>query len=282
MRPFQFLLSGVAALLLAGGCSSSGGNADSGFDDASSDAGQVACGDKTCAKGQVCCIDCDGKGSCGAPGTPCPGLACPPLVDGGTGTKCGDKTCGTGQVCCIDCDGKGSCGAPGTACPGLACPPIADAGVECGDKGQGCCQSGDPCGADLTCCSGVPYPEGGRCEEVCDRKSDRGAKENFSTVSAERVLEKLATLSVSSWNYVGSKRTVRHIGPMAQDFRAVFGLDAGDRHINLGDANGVVMLAIQALHRRVEELSKDNAALRRQVSALQRCLPGPGSGSLAP
>jgi hypothetical protein len=41
---------------------------------------------------------------------------------------------------------------------------------------------------------------------------------------------------------------------MAQDFAQAFGLGDNDRRINLVDANGVVMAACQALHRRILDL----------------------------
>ncbi len=47
---------------------------------------------------------------------------------------------------------------------------------------------------------------------------------------------------------------MRHLGPMAQDFMVAFGLGDDDRKINFLDANGVVMVAIQALYRRVVRL----------------------------
>jgi hypothetical protein len=46
---------------------------------------------------------------------------------------------------------------------------------------------------------------------------------------------------------------------MAQDFAAAFGLGSSDRIIETVDADGVVMVAIQALYRRVLALE---AALR--------------------
>ena len=55
---------------------------------------------------------------------------------------------------------------------------------------------------------------------------------------------------------------MRHLGPMAQDFMAVFGLGDDDKVINMVDANGVVMVEIQALHRRVEVLEAEIERLR--------------------
>lgn len=52
--------------------------------------------------------------------------------------------------------------------------------------------------------------------------SDRNAKNGFAPVDGEAVLDKVAALPIQEWNYIGYGQ--RHMGPMAQDFRAAFGL----------------------------------------------------------
>ena len=86
--------------------------------------------------------------------------------------------------------------------------------------------------------------------------------ESDPPVDGFAVLESLAALPISTWNYKSEPPTVRHLGPMAQDFMAAFGLGDDDRKINMVDANGVVMVAIQALHRRLQALEAEVAALR--------------------
>ena len=80
-------------------------------------------------------------------------------------------------------------------------------------------------------------------------------------VDGYEILEKLAALPISTWNYKSDPPSVRHLGPMAQDFMAAFGLGDDDKVINTVDANGVVMVAIQALHRRIEALEAEIARL---------------------
>jgi hypothetical protein len=72
-------------------------------------------------------------------------------------------------------------------------------------------------------------------------------------VSGPDVLAKLAVLPISAWSYEWEP-DVPHLGPMAQDFAAAFGLGDDETKINHIDANGVTMVAIQALYRRVVEL----------------------------
>ena len=86
--------------------------------------------------------------------------------------------------------------------------------------------------------------------------------ESDPPVDGFEVLEKLAALPISTWNYKSDPPSVRHLGPMAQDFMAAFGLGDDDRTINMVDANGVVMVAIQALYHRLQSLEAEVAALR--------------------
>ena len=81
-------------------------------------------------------------------------------------------------------------------------------------------------------------------------------------VNGQELLERLAALPISEWNYDFDDASIRHLGPMAQDFAAAFGLGNDDKTISLIDANGVVMVAIQALHRRVVALEAELAALK--------------------
>lgn len=82
----------------------------------------------------------------------------------------------------------------------------------------------------------------------------------------QEILEKLAALPISTWNYRWDPPEVRHLGPMAQDFAAAFGLGTDDRSIHTIDASGVAMVAIQALYRRVADLEAALEALKRDRS----------------
>lgn len=85
-----------------------------------------------------------------------------------------------------------------------------------------------------------------------------GLREPFD---GRQVLDKLAALEISTWSYEWEP-TIRHLGPMSQDFMAAFGLGADERKIDLLDANGVNMVAIQALLRRLQALEAEVEALR--------------------
>jgi len=86
-------------------------------------------------------------------------------------------------------------------------------------------------------------------------------------VSADDVLARLGELPVSEWTYGFDHRSVRHLGPMAQDFAAAFALGHSERRISAVDANGVCMAAIQALYRRVLALEAAQLGGRPAIGA---------------
>jgi hypothetical protein len=92
--------------------------------------------------------------------------------------------------------------------------------------------------------------------------SDRNAKENFQPVNPTVVLAKVAALPMTTWNYKSQDARIHHLGPMAQDFKAAFGLGESDTGITTIDADGVALAAIQGLNEKVES---ENALLRRQL-----------------
>ena len=89
--------------------------------------------------------------------------------------------------------------------------------------------------------------------------------ENIAPINPREVLDKVAALPLSQWNYK-TKQNSPHIGPMAQDFKAAFGLGSSDTSICTVDADGVALAAIQGLNQKVES---DNAALRAENAELK-------------
>jgi hypothetical protein len=80
-------------------------------------------------------------------------------------------------------------------------------------------------------------------------------------LTGDEVLRRLVALPVSTWSY-DYEPGVRHLGPMSQDFAAAFGLGRSNRIVELVDVNGVNVVAIQALARRVFALEEEVAELR--------------------
>lgn len=103
-------------------------------------------------------------------------------------------------------------------------------------------------------------------------KSDRNLKTEFAEIDAAEVLRKVVALPITSWRYRKDGPEVRHLGPMAQDFFAAFGLWNSDTMIFPLDASGVSMAAIQGLHARLVAAEAENAALRVRLERLERRL----------
>ncbi len=97
--------------------------------------------------------------------------------------------------------------------------------------------------------------------------SDRAMKTNVARIDDAEVLDKVASLPISTWSYV-SERGVRHVGPMAQDFYAAFGVGEDDRHITSIDEDGIALAAIKALRAQNATLQARTATLRAQNATL--------------
>ncbi len=98
--------------------------------------------------------------------------------------------------------------------------------------------------------------------------SDRNAKQDFAAVDGRDVLEKIASLPIQSWSYT-NRPAAKHYGPMAQDFRAAFGLGEDDKHIATVDADGVALAAIQGLNQIVREKDAKIRELEKRLAKLE-------------
>ena len=98
--------------------------------------------------------------------------------------------------------------------------------------------------------------------------SDRDAKERIRHVDAVDALQRLAAIPISTWNWKSQDPAIRHMGPMAQDFYAAFGLGEDEKRINTVDADGVALAAIQGLHRLLLDQASELRAVKRAMSDL--------------
>ena len=99
--------------------------------------------------------------------------------------------------------------------------------------------------------------------------SSKDWKTNFREVDKAAILQKLAELPLSKWEYEGVPQG-DHIGPTAEDFHAAFGLGHSQQHITTVDADGVALVAIQALNDRLEKKDAEIASLREELELLKR------------
>jgi hypothetical protein len=111
-----------------------------------------------------------------------------------------------------------------------------------------------------------------------NNNSDRNAKQNFAAVNSSQILERVAELPLSEWSYKDDA-TTRHIGPMAQDFRAAFRIGTDDKHIAPIDEGGVALAAIQALNSKLNERETEILALKARLEKLEQFINQPQGGS---
>lgn len=95
--------------------------------------------------------------------------------------------------------------------------------------------------------------------------SSRTFKEGFAAIDPLDVLDRVLALGISRWSYIGSSEG-EHIGPMAEDFHAAFGLGHSAQQIATVDADGIALAAIQGLNAKLEA---ENGALRKELEALR-------------
>ena len=216
--------------------------------------GATCCGDGTWA-----CNDPWGISTCDFGDKGKPGVACSCCTPGGgdlLGCYEGASCCGDGTWACNDGWGNSTCDTKGVECEEKKCE---DDGASCAG-GESCCDG-------LQCCSGVPVPPGSEyCSTLCPI-SDRNRKENFEPLDTQAVLAHVVALPLTSWNYKFEDPSIRHMGPMAQDFKASFRVGSTDKAIYTVDADGVALASIKALNDELVSLRTENDALE---SALER------------
>jgi hypothetical protein len=108
--------------------------------------------------------------------------------------------------------------------------------------------------------------------------SDRNAKEHLAAVNPSEVLAKVVALPLSTWNYKSQDTSIRHIGPMAQDFKAAFAVGETDTGISTVDADGVALAAIQGLNQKLAETRAENAELRARLEKLEQLINAKNGG----
>lgn len=115
---------------------------------------------------------------------------------------------------------------------------------------------------------------GARCTVggVWTDASSRTLKENFTKVDGGEILAKLLQLEVTQWNYKNENEAILHIGPVAEDFYATFGLGGRDDGISSSDRGGIALVAIQELARENAILQQRNDELEQRLCRLERIL----------
>ena len=79
-------------------------------------------------------------------------------------------------------------------------------------------------------------------------------------------------MPIGTWQYIDEEASIRHIGPPAQDFHALFAV--GDQPTSIGtvDADGVALAAIQGLHLLLREKDAEVETQGNEISNLKNAL----------
>lgn len=104
--------------------------------------------------------------------------------------------------------------------------------------------------------------------------SDRQAKADLLPAERGEILAKISQLPVYTWRYRSQPAEIRHIGPSAQDFHAVFGLGEDAGYISAVDADGVALAGLGEAVRLLNEQEKQIGALSARLDSLEKSTPG--------
>lgn len=103
-------------------------------------------------------------------------------------------------------------------------------------------------GSDTTNGNGAFVSNGG----TWTNGSSRTFKEGFTHIDPGAILDKLIALPISAWQYKNDAAEGTHLGPVAEDFKAAFGLGSNERYIATVDEEGIALAAIQGLNARLQ------------------------------
>ena len=92
--------------------------------------------------------------------------------------------------------------------------------------------------------------------QALSQGSDRNIKKNIEPVDTSDILKRISALPIAEWSYKSDSDSIRHLGPMSQDFYTQFNLGVDDKHIAPLDGVGLSLAAIQELHKKIEEQGK--------------------------
>lgn len=99
--------------------------------------------------------------------------------------------------------------------------------------------------------------------------SSRLIKDNIVPVESALVLERVLELPLATWHYTNDDSGALHLGPMAEDFRAAFGLGTNDRSLAPSDVAGAALAAVKGLHQVVQEKGARIAELEARLGDLE-------------
>jgi len=107
--------------------------------------------------------------------------------------------------------------------------------------------------------------------------SSRTIKDNIESVEPREILDMVSSLPIYKWNYINDEASVKHIGPIAEEFYELFRLGSDNKHIASLDTSGIALAAIQALSselkiksNQIESLEKKNKQLNDRLAVIEK------------
>jgi hypothetical protein len=98
--------------------------------------------------------------------------------------------------------------------------------------------------------------------------SDVNLKENFTAIDSGAILDGIKNLPITQWNYIVEGSSTPHLGPMAQDFYAAFGLGESETTISTIDEGGIALAGVQELAKRFDVFAIASTTATSSHSAL--------------
>ncbi len=102
--------------------------------------------------------------------------------------------------------------------------------------------------------------------------SDVNKKENIRVVDGTSVLDRLAQLRIARWNFKDDAAHTDHVGPMAQEFHAAFGLGDDPTRISPLDVGGIALAGVKELQQQAHDYHAEVASLQQQLGEKDRQL----------
>lgn len=99
--------------------------------------------------------------------------------------------------------------------------------------------------------------------------SSKTMKDDYKEINPDGVLAKIDQLPIMEWHFKGTEDSIRHIGPFAEDFHALFNLNGADNTmISPTDEMGITLVGVKALSQQIKTLQAQNSRLEQQIKEL--------------
>ncbi|NMB71467.1 MAG: hypothetical protein GYA22_04890 [Bacteroidales bacterium] len=101
------------------------------------------------------------------------------------------------------------------------------------------------------------------------QSSDRNLKNNFLPINGFEILQRIEKLPIFQWNYMTDDPSIKHIGPVAQDFHSLFEVGNDDKSVAIIDLTGISLAGIKELIRQNREMREELEQLKQIVNNLK-------------